>query len=267
MPKILEYRIHQVYHANIKRPGNKKRMENFSGKILQRRRPGGNWKPARKRYENRMFAILQAKESIPNLDWAERLINLPRRTNERIKSALLDAQIEIMEHADKARGYHNLTGNTITSTVSGVYFGLRKPVLMGLPSVNGRRPTRPKFRGKKSGKYRYRSRWFDNPNVWRSLPAYMVVETSGKYADKEVRERLSGLKLPNTGKTANVTLNGKTYTRSYNRVSGFILDVGVEYKDILESKGLNVVGETKKIAGKVVSRHIRSILRNILKKK
>ena len=252
-----------VYKVTLNRGGSRVNSQVFSrGSAILWRKPatGGRWRKLNVSWQ-RPQGVSPYKRPTGNAVWWDRLNGLPTRVNKQIEQALSNAQMEIMEEVDSRRGYKNLTGNTITSTMSAIHFGNRKPILMGLPSVRGRRPTRGKLGGKapriSNGRYRgargyWRVKWFDHPTQWKTVPESNVpIPTNHGHADDEIRRRLLA-KNPTFDK--------------HNRTSSFILDVGVEYKNYLEEKGQTVIGVTQQMANAIIMKEIRSCMRGILRK-
>lgn len=182
--------------------------------------------------------------------WQRNLSGFASRVSEKIHKALQLAQREIMEHADKQRGYRNLTGNLITSTMSALYHGRRAPELMQLPSVAGRGTQRGKL-SKTGYKGVYKIRQFGTGEI-RLFPSKYLIQTNRRHARAEATEKLLGNSHGGLGRNTRGDI-----------VSAIILTTGTEYADYLEKQaGLNVLSSTKRVAGRIVRKHLSQLLKS-----
>lgn len=187
------------------------------------------------------------------------LKGLSDRIDAAINKALRDAQIEIMEHADKNRKYPNLQGDLITSTMSALYHGTRSPVLMQLPSVAGRTSTgkymlRPsKFKGA------YKVRHFDTGEIVYYPASKVKADNPRRKGRAVAKEKLMG--EYRGGK------QGIGRDQHGNVMSAIVLTTGTEHASLLEQyRGLNVLSATRRVARKIVKSHIGKYLKQIKRK-
>lgn len=186
-------------------------------------------------------------------DWERNMQGFSAWAGVKLQAALVRAQEELMELAEKQKRYSNLTGNTYVSTMSVAIMGTRFRNLMGLPGAQGRRATRKKLAGRRKGAS-YVVRLFDNPEETIKYKNPNIVPTSARYAIDDVRKKLNEV---NFGRNA------------HNQViSGILLTTGTEYTSYLEKElGLNVISATKRRAGSIVRKHLLPLIKKYKQKR
>ena len=229
----------QWYKARLKYKSELTRKRNTFRRNLQRQRAA-----------ERAGSSLGSYSKREGTAWQRNLQGFSRSVSDKIHKGLQLAQREIMEHADRYRGYDNLTGNLITSTMSALYHGARAPELMQLPSVEGKGTSRGKL-SRTGYKGMYAVKQFGTGET-RLFPAKYLIQTNRRHARAEAREKLLGYNSRGLGRNSRGDI-----------VSAIILTTGTEYADYLEQKaGLNVLSRTRRVAGKIVRKHILHLLKS-----
>lgn len=188
------------------------------------------------------------------------LTTLSKSIDAQIHKGLLAAQADIMAHADKSRKYPNLKGDTYTSTMSALYHGTRPPLLMQLPSAQGKTSTGRYMlqKGtKRSGSYRVKH--FDTGEyIYYPKSKVVAVNPPKKGYDVAVEKLKGNYK---GGK------QGLGRDKHGNVMSSIVLTTGTEHAALLERyRSLNVLSATRLVAKKIVIQHIGKYLKQIKRK-
>lgn len=188
------------------------------------------------------------------------LTTLSKSIDEKIHKGLLEAQKEIMQHADDNRHYTNLKGDTYTSTMSALYHGTRTPILMQLPSARGKTSTGRYMLqkgGKRSGSHKVKL--FDTGEyIYYPKSKVIAVNPAKKGYDVAV-EKLMGYYQGHR--------QGLGRDKHGNVMSSIVLTTGTEHASLIEKRrGLNVLSATRRVARKIVLSHIGKYLKNIKRK-
>lgn len=229
--------------------------------VLQRRIYHRKYAEARIKNASLFQGVVAPKNAIAYKRLFKKISSIPEKVMKATMIALYEAQRELMQHAEANIGYQNLTGNTATSTLSALYFGLRahgKPMnIMGMPTYKGRRPTHKKL-PLKSWRNRRRLvkiRLFDTGEKRYFNPNDFVIPTSDGYGKAYAIEQLRKWSMPSSKKDG-------------TRYSGFMLTTGTEYTPFLEKvRHLNVITATKREAKRIVKRHLANVLKDIVRNK
>lgn len=158
-----------------------------------------------------------------------------RLVEENIASSLVEAASRLLVYAGSHKEYHNLTGNTLTSYMAGIYVNgsLRKIVSMYDADMDIDRPTHAKlYRGDGVGVI-----YVEDYDTGRTVHVVKsrLIDTDKDYGENTSRRFLSSYQ----GRKGSV---------------GIVICTGTEYSEFLEDiKRLDVLTQTFEVAGKVFS--------------
>lgn len=158
-----------------------------------------------------------------------------------LSESLVESAYSLLVHAETNKEYHNLTGNTLTSYMCGIYVDgkLRKIVTMYDADMGIDRPKRGKlYRGSGSGTVYVED--YDT-GKYVHVKKYTLAETDRDYGENTSRKFLLSYKAP------------------LNHVC-LVMTTGTEYSEYLESvKRLDVFTHTYQDAASIIKNHWKKI--------
>lgn len=158
-----------------------------------------------------------------------------------IADSLVESAYQLLVRAETNKEYHNLTGNTLTSYMCGVYVdgALRRIVTMYDADMGMDRPKRGKlYRGNGSGTVYVED--YDT-GKFIHVKKYNLIDTDRDYGENTSRKFLMSYK----------TKNGSV---------ALVMCTGTEYSELLESmKRLDVLTQTYQDAARIIQNNWKKI--------